>query len=487
MLFDIFKKRIANEIGFVFIGQSIRAVLNLLLVVFLSRNLNISDFGKISFFIVILHFTSSLIELGLSPSIVKIASNYIELKRINDSYSIFKLGLLIRLCINGFAILLSYPISSLIAIHVYHEIELIPVLRLAIVAGSIFNFGNIIISILRTLRKFVFVAILQPLIVVSNVIIIFFLFNFNLREVNYVFWTFILVPIIIYFGFIFSIPFKKIIKAEYRIKIVISNLINITKWMFFVRLIEGIANRIDVLMIRYYLSDAQVGLYYAAYKILAIFFVVSSSISVVLLPYISIWYSNNPKSLKRVALKIINYSSFAAFPIFVLFFINSDLIISIIYNNEFSYSAEVLKYILPTGLFAILMSATGHLIMNYINVKFLGLVSILAFISNVILNLIFIPKYGILGAAVATSASYFLMCLFYWTKIYFHIKEKVKFVDLSLPIKISFASVTMLLIASLLNVQNNITSILTMSFLCILVYVSLYLINIKKLSGIKLS
>ena len=94
----------------------------------------------------------------------------------------------------------------------------------------------------------------------------------------------------------------------------------------------------------------------------------------------------------------------------IILFFGSDLIIRILYTGKFAEAAPVLK-ILSFALIGLALNNLTGIILNGLgffrknmNVTLLGL------IINVILNLIFIPMYGIAAAAIITVITeYFIL------------------------------------------------------------------------------
>ncbi|MBE7179352.1 MAG: polysaccharide biosynthesis C-terminal domain-containing protein, partial [Mucilaginibacter polytrichastri] len=92
----------------------------------------------------------------------------------------------------------------------------------------------------------------------------------------------------------------------------------------------------------------------------------------------------------------------------------SDLIYHIAYHNhpEFFAGADVLKVHIWAGIFVFLGSASGQYLINEGFTQLALLRTGMGALVNVILNLILLPKMGIIGAAWATLAAYFTATFF---------------------------------------------------------------------------
>lgn len=105
-------------------------------------------------------------------------------------------------------------------------------------------------------------------------------------------------------------------------------------------------------------------------------------------------------------------------------------IISILFSDKFEESFHLLIYILP----ALLLFSSGHII----NAFFIGrgfppiviVNSVVFSLLNILLNIIFIPRFGTIAAAINCSVSYLFWSISFL--IYFAVKYNYSFADLFL-------------------------------------------------------
>lgn len=172
--------------------------------------------------------------------------------------------------------------------------------------------------------------------------------------------------------------------------------------------ITELNTRVDVLMIGIFLGDKSIGIYSMA----SLVFEGISQMSVVLRdninPLISQFYSNNELSnLKELLKKSIRSFYLLMIPVCLSAVLLFPYIISVLTGgDEFSDST------MPFGIliFGLLISS-GYLPINMLLVQtgFPGyhtFLKVFVVISNLILNTLFIPRFGIAGAATATAISY---------------------------------------------------------------------------------
>ena len=143
-------------------------------------------------------------------------------------------------------------------------------------------------------------------------------------------------------------------------------------------------------------------------------------ISFALFPYIA----SQPESKITPFLSRITFSVLLIISIGLALF--SKVIFSVLYGTQFIESALILIILLP----GILIYGTGKIISADLagrgKIKYNMIGAVIGAVSNIILNIILIPRYNIQGAAVATSISYILSVIYI---VYVFQKDK-KYSDL---------------------------------------------------------
>jgi O-antigen/teichoic acid export membrane protein len=81
-------------------------------------------------------------------------------------------------------------------------------------------------------------------------------------------------------------------------------------------------------------------------------------------------------------------------------------IISFIFGNAYLGAVSVLQIYIWSSISLFLGTVVGHQLMAENRTRSVFLLNFIAMIVNVVLNLVFIPKLGLIGAAVATLIAY---------------------------------------------------------------------------------
>jgi O-antigen/teichoic acid export membrane protein len=187
--------------------------------------------------------------------------------------------------------------------------------------------------------------------------------------------------------------------------------------------------KIDQVMIGNMLGDSQLGIYSAAVKLSEAWYFIPMIVSGSVFPAIL----NTRKKSRELYLERLQmlYDSFTLFSIIVAFITTfiAPFVVHIIYGVEYIEAAAVLSIHIWAGVFVFLGVASSKYLVaeNLTKISFYR--TSIGAITNLILNFLLIPEYGILGAAIATLisqmlSSYVLNALFKKSKIAFIMQSK---------------------------------------------------------------
>ncbi|NNV07401.1 flippase [Geobacillus sp. MMMUD3] len=164
--------------------------------------------------------------------------------------------------------------------------------------------------------------------------------------------------------------------------------------------------RIDILIISYFLSPIAVGVYNVAVSIAEKLWIVSQPVSSVLFPRISSAKDDTERNslTAKVARNVLSLSIIVGIGLFFV----SDLLISIMFGEKYEEAANLIKIL----LLGITLFSAERILSNDLAGRGkpeLNLyTSLFTVVINIVLNLLFIPKWGFYGAAIATSVAYSL-------------------------------------------------------------------------------
>lgn len=163
--------------------------------------------------------------------------------------------------------------------------------------------------------------------------------------------------------------------------------------------------RSDQIMLGYFMGEKSVGVYSAALKISELWYFIPGAIASSVFPSIIEAIQVNETLCYERMQKLFNLMTLLAYGVAIpTMFLSTD-IVQLLYGTEYLASGQVLALHIWTGLFVSLGVAANPWIIGAGAEKFSALTTTLGAIANVTLNFFLIPRYGVVGAAVATLIS----------------------------------------------------------------------------------
>jgi O-antigen/teichoic acid export membrane protein len=176
--------------------------------------------------------------------------------------------------------------------------------------------------------------------------------------------------------------------------------------LIFAAIAVSVYMRIDQIMIKEMLGDYEVGIYSAAVRLSEAFYFIPTIIAASLFPAILNAQKDNEElaNLRQQRL----YSLMVWIAIFIAFTLtfSSDWLVKLLFGSAYLDAGQVLRVHAWASIFVFLgVAGSKWLIAN--DLQIINLYNtVLGAILNITLNLILIPKFGLVGAAYATLISY---------------------------------------------------------------------------------
>ena len=189
----------------------------------------------------------------------------------------------------------------------------------------------------------------------------------------------------------------------------------------------------DMVMIGYFLNDSSVGLYTLAVKINTVFKTILASIYAVAIPRLAFYYGEKEMyKYKELFSQLCSCLSLLLIPCTIGLICFADKIVLIMGGPEYIESTTSLKILslsllgaIYGGLFTYCLNVTTK------NEKNNAKATAVSALINIILNLFFIPHFGINGAALTTVISEFYVFIYVAKKT----KDKRRYIDIRMCIR----------------------------------------------------
>lgn len=168
-----------------------------------------------------------------------------------------------------------------------------------------------------------------------------------------------------------------------------------------------IYTNLDNVMLGFMKDDIEVGLYSTAVKIKTILVSLITSLGAVLLPRAAYYVEQGEmERFREIVSKALRFVLLSALPVTIYFILYAEEGILFIAGSAFEGSVRPMQIIMPTVLFIGITNILGLEIMVPTGREKLVLYStIFGAATDIILNLLLIPKYGASGAAIGTLAA----------------------------------------------------------------------------------
>ena len=454
-------KRIAKNTAFTFSGDILSKILTMILTIFITRFFTEVEFGKLSFALSFTGLFIILIDLGIRLLIIrsmacdqKNASKYISNALMLKAVSSFIVFWLIVLTIN----LMGYPPDTKLAVYLGALIIILESLSGSL--GSVFQaFQKMkypaINKVVRVLLRF---CITLPLLFLGYGLIPVLL-------------AYLIVQIINFLMYIFQS--RRFIKLEFKPDYQLMKQLIIGGFPFLLSSAFVVVYfRIDITMLSIMKGDAVVGWYSASYNLIDAIISLTMALNAALLPVAILYYNESKEKLIRLYRTAAKVLFTVSLPIAVGGTLLAQNIILFLYKEKYYNSIIALQILLWALIPLFINYLLGNLLIAIKKEKYGVPALFINCIVNVGLNLILIPKYSYVGAAISTVVSEIV----YFSMYYCIISKNLKFVNIfGLMIKPMIAALTMGLLISILI--NKIHFILIIIISIISYFGLLYLIK----------
>ncbi len=408
-------KIIVKGAGIVFIGIIISKFLSLIYRIFIARYFGAEDYGIFSLAIAIVSFFYIFSIFGMPQVLTNLIAENLAKKNFENIKKYSAIGIRTVFILSIFLMIILFFSAKKISFFLKNDLlgEILPIIAISIPFYSTFY---IIASIFLGFKKIEYKVLSEHIF--SNSFKVFFTLFFGLLGFG-LFGISVAYTLSWILTFLFSLSLLKnilkIIKLD--IKSFFLNdftLIKLSLPLLLTTFLATIIMYTDSIMIGYFKTAKDVGLYNAALPLAQILIIPSSILTSLFLPVISeIYIKESIESVKKIYKTVVRWTFYFVFPIYLLFLVFSKQVLYIIFGKEY-ISAYVALMILSSGyLFFFLTFAVRQIIIMFKKTKNIFYISLLTASTNVFMNLFLIPKFSINGAAFASFLSYFMGFIVY--------------------------------------------------------------------------
>jgi len=399
-----FKKIVAN-INWLFIDKIIQMAVAFFVGIWMVRYLGPEKYGKLSYAIAFVALFGAFAKLGLESIVIKEA-----VKSVFKKEKLLGTTFVLRI-FSGF-LALSFSIISIFFFKAgdVGDYEAI-IITIIISVSLIFQAFDVIDYWFqsRVASRFSVFARSFACIFASLIKIIAILSGASLLTFS---WIVLLESFLVYFGTIIAYKIQKQQIELWSVDFSIAKELLKQSWpLMFSSIAIIVYMKIDQIMIGNMLGNTKLGVYSAAVVLCEAWYVIPAIIVTSVFPAIIYSQKIGKDLFVQRFQALYDVLLWIAILIAIPISLFSSQIIEILYGAKYQQADTVLSIYIWAGIFVFLNAGLGRYLVAENMTKVAFARSIVGAIANILLNLMFIPAYGIKGAAMATLISYGLATL----------------------------------------------------------------------------
>ena len=392
-----------------FIGISIDHVLSIVHRVVLARLLGPKRLGLISLGLSMLTMATIFSLLGFGKGVARFIAYYNARNEDTKVRGILASAFKTTLPVGCIFAVVFFIFSENITNKIFGEADLASVVRILSVAVPIYLYSMMCNAGLRGLKKIKEIVLTMNIFWRGLPLVVFlplYMLGFRTIGAAYAYVTAILFMAMFSGYFLYkSLPTPKIVADGS----VFRELVLFSLPLAPSIIMDQIRSKIDIFLLGYFLSAREVGIYSVAITITALLPTFLSAFIMILGPVMTELHSKGKNAEFKQKYRTVSLWIFyltTPIALFIVFFANS--IVNILFGSDYA-DASVALMILTSGFFIYAIFGTSGLLTWVLGKTTAYMViNIISAISGILLNIALIPKFGVIGAAIATSTSLFI-------------------------------------------------------------------------------
>ncbi|MBT4334764.1 flippase [archaeon] len=420
----------------------------------LSRQLTLEEYGLFWAVFTFVMFFSIFRDFGLSQSLAKFIPQFLVKKEYDKIKTSIVFVLFVNLVVSLFIAIVLFLLSNFLILNYFRSELARPILYILL---GYFVFHNLYVVLIQTFMGFQKSKVYSVHLLLTNFFVLFGLIIFSSfgiisPAISYLLATGLglcIFSIILFKHFNFS-------KYSYKFKGELgSNLFSHGLPILLASLGYVVIGQIDVLMLTYFRTLSEVGIYNVVLPTAMILVTLGSSMALALLPLVSkYWIQKKFNELRELVYEIHKKAFLIIVPVSLVVFVFSDLFLKILFGVEFIGGSLPLKILIIGAILFSLASINSSILAAIGKPNIITKIITFVMCLNIVLNLTLIPMYGMVGAALSTSISYLFVLLFTSFSIRKYLGSKIPIYDW---LKIFFSGIVMI------SVMNFIKGILILN------------------------
>jgi|GEM_PF-5004499 len=424
-LSELYGSKLVRKGVATFLVRSFGLFVNYVWNVLMARTLKTYDYGIISITNIVLNFFYLVGKYGFDIVALKLISP----DRVDkDSRRTYNLLLVFVLVFSAVASILLFFTSSFIAVTVFSKPHMSYYFKIISISLPFMATIYLNAEVLRAKREAIKYSVLEYVLVpLFGLVTLLISFGgwMNARYMTFLlilcyFLTSVVSFWMVYEKIGFSLDFDKFNNKQYK------RLLRLATPFFLGTVISFFMNWIDRIIISSYGTEEDAAIYGIAAKIAILVNLPIDVLGTIFVPFFADYYKNKEYGkLNDLVRKVMSISIVVSVPFFILFVIFPTLFLGI-FGTEYLRAANTLRILALANLSIALTDPVGGLMQMTNKHKIFTTSILLCAVMNLVLSMLFVPKFGYIGAASTTAFSYIVWRV--WGLFYIKKKLKIKIV-----------------------------------------------------------
>lgn len=413
-------KTIARGTGINLVGEVAFTVLNVVFQVLLARGLGAASVGVFGLAISVLNLSVLLCLFGLGSGVVRFVALYMgQDDRLRAAGAIVA-GLRVVLVISLVFTVLLIGLADVVAADIYHMPELGPVLRLAALSLPCTVLMRFVIGAAAGLKHMALGAavgqILFPTVKVIGLLAAVYLLGYGVLGASGA-----IVLSSIAGGVVAAVWMWRLypLRGVGERPVLMTGALVAFSWPLFLTSVVDLAGReTETLVLGALGTSEQVGLYYVSWRAAIMLQLILAAFGTIFAPVMAELYGRQEHGRLADLLKTVTkWGVTVCLPVFLVLFVLAEDVMRI-FGEDFEGAAFVLRVLAISQLLNVavgpvgrVLTMSGHPRLNLVN-------SIAVLVLSLGLDLVLIPRYGLLGAALAGAFGVTLVNLLRLVEVY---------------------------------------------------------------------
>jgi O-antigen/teichoic acid export membrane protein len=410
-----------------FSGIMLAAVFSYLLRIVLARGLTPAEYGLFFAVFTFVAFFELFRDWGLNSSLVK----FIPVFKVHEEYikikSSIKSVFLVQIISSTVIVLLLVLSAGFLSNYYFKNPQAEFILQVISLMFIFHVFDDIVKKVFQGFGNMKCFSVMELSRNALTLILVLLFFSLGLNIMAPAYAYALASPLIFavsFFVLMKTYPFLKR-KAEYSFPL-IKKLISFGIPSTAATIGEKIILYSDVLILTYFVTLDEVGVYNVVLPTAILILYLSRAIALVMVPLSSeLWEKKEYAKLSDGARKLHTYSFACVTPLAFSLIAFSALYLKTFFGEAYASGALALQVIMAGTIFFTVNKINHSLLLGIDKPKISAKITLTVAACNILLNFVLIPSLGIMGAAIATTISYLLALLLSDRAIAKHLKVKL--------------------------------------------------------------